>query len=523
MKRKVSQSEITEKKVFSYLEKHGMIAAGDKIVVGVSGGADSVCLLFLLLEYGKRASISLGVAHVNHGLRADAGEDAGYVEELCREQGLPFYLTEADVREYAAREKCSEEDAGRRVRYQAFYQAAEKMGGAKIAVAHNRDDNAETLLLRLFRGSGLKGLCGIAPVRDEIIRPLLCLERREVEAYLKERGIPWRTDSTNGEDHYCRNRIRHHVLPCVETWVAQGVSARLCRTAELLAETEDYMAGQTAEALERCAVSEKNGGRWAVDVQSFLQLHKILQGRVLLALAGELSPTGKDISAVHVEEMGELFAREGNRAVSLPFGIRAERQYGRVILERRDQAPRAPSKEGGGTAFEFALPSLEGDCPASLELGNGLSVECSIFFYKKSGEVPRNDCTKWLDYDKMIEYPVIRFRRPGDYLTIADGRGGLNHKSLKNYMITEKIPRELRDRIPVLAQGSHVIWLAGYRVSEYFKIGENTKRVLQVELKRDCLSSETEEENAGTHQSAFFGGRGQRQDQGNRRADRQGL
>ena len=335
----------TEKKVFSYMERHRMIVPGDKIIAGVSGGADSVCLLFLLLEYCRKVPVSLCAVHVNHCIRADSGQDAQFVESLCRELGVPFYLAREDVRGLAAREKLSEEDAGRIARYRAFRRAAEEMGGTKIAVAHNMGDNAETMLFHLFRGSGLKGLCGIAPVRGNVIHPLLCLERREVEAYLAERGISWRTDSTNGEDHYCRNRIRHHILPYAESEIAQGAAVRMCRTAELLSETEDYLERQTREAWGRCvravgqsgAAAEMQQPHYIVDVSRFRELHIVLRRRIVLGIAKALSPTGKDISAVHVEDVLSLFEELGNRDVSLPFGICARRRYNGVILERRSR------------------------------------------------------------------------------------------------------------------------------------------------------------------------------------------
>lgn len=495
-----------EDKVFSYMAKHHMAAPGDNVVVGCSGGADSVCLLFLLLEYSKKVPLKLAVVHVNHFVRPDAGEDARYVEDLCRERDIPFYLTETDVREFAGREKCSEEDAGRRVRYKAFRRAAAGLGGAKIAVAHNMDDSAETLLLHLFRGSGSGGLCGIAPVRDGIIRPILCLNRREVEAYLTARGIVWRNDSTNDGDDYCRNRIRHHVLPYVESSVARGAAGHICRAAEILSETEDYLRQQTEAALSQCA---DRGEPWGagVDVDRFLEFHTALQKRMLLSLAEALSPTGKDISAVHVEDMLSLFERPGNREISLPFGIRAKRRYGVVMLERSaDKGARAerawresPDEPGDGGGRETRLPPLEPGQSAVLELAEGMRLELCVNFYENGQEVPRNQYTKWLDYDKITESPVIRFRRKGDYLTIADRDRGLVHKTLKDYMITEKIPRELRERIPVLAAGSHVLWLAGYRISEYFKVSGNTRHVLQVKLVRNCSGDETEEENVGTH------------------------
>lgn len=471
----MKKKEKTEKKVFSYMEEHSMIAAGDKIVIGVSGGADSVCLLFLLLEYSRKIPVSLAVVHVNHGIRPDATKDARYVERLCREQDIPFYLTETDVHRLAEEEKCSEEDAGRRVRYQAFSQVAEQLGGARLAVAHNKSDNAETMLFHLFRGSGLKGLCGIAPVRGEIIHPILCLERQEIEAYLKERKISWCTDSTNGGDDYSRNRIRHHILPYAEQEIARGAVGHMCRTAELLTETEDYLERQTRTAMAQCAETLAEGRRYRIDISLFQSLHAVLQKRILFTLANLLSPTGKDISAVHVEDALKLFDGPGNRSVSLPFGISARRQYGAVILERGQQ-------EGCGAAEELLK-----------------RLEMTVFFRIKGQEVPKNEYTKWFDYDKIKEPVVVRFRRTGDYLTITDGQGNLIHKALKGYMITEKIPRELRDKIPVVASGDHVLWLVGYRISEYYKINANTNRILQVQLKRDCPRGETEEKDVGTH------------------------
>ena len=157
-----------------------MLQPGDRVVAGISGGADSVCLLFLLLAYAKKVPITLAVVHINHGIRSEAGEDASFVENLCRRLEIPFYLRKVDVRALAAKQKCSEEDAGRRARYEAFSQVAEELSANKIAVAHNANDCSETMLFHLFRGTGVRGLAGILPVRGKIIRPLLCLERKEV-------------------------------------------------------------------------------------------------------------------------------------------------------------------------------------------------------------------------------------------------------------------------------------------------------------------------------------------------------
>lgn len=475
-----------------------MIQSGDRIILGVSGGADSVCLLFLLLEYRKRVPFDIAVVHVNHGIRgAEAEEDAACVAKLCREQGLVFRLESVDVKAYAAEEKCSEEDAGRRLRYRAFESAARELGGTRIAVAHNAEDRAETMLLHLFRGSGLKGMRGIEPVRADVIRgadvtrgadvirgadvtrgtdisrgvdivrrvdivrPVLCLERCEIEAYLQERNIPWRTDATNAGDDYTRNRIRHHLLPWAEREITGRVVSHMCKTADILSETEDYLRQQTREALADCLTEpyEPGGDRAEIIVERFLACHPVLRKRMLLTLAEGLSPTGKDISAVHVEDALSLFEKEGNRSVDLPFGIRFVRRYGRVVAGRRwEPQP--------GT-----LPKLIYE---RIRVREGEELPGKLY--------ARNQYTKCFDCDKIKETPVLRFRQAGDYLTISDGAGNRIRKSLKEYMIGEKIPREMRDCIPVLAEGSHVLWLLGYRISEYYKINGNTKCILQVKL-----------------------------------------
>ncbi len=470
----------TEEKVFSYIEEHAMLQAGDRVIAGVSGGADSVCLLLMLSEYGKRIPIELAVVHVNHGLREDAGEDAAYVEELCRERGLPFYLRCVDVRGTAAVQRCSEEDAGRRLRYQAFEDIAVELGAGKIAVAHNAGDRAETMLFHLFRGSGMKGLCGILPVRGNVIHPLLCLERREIEDYLTARGVSWRTDSTNEEDAYARNRIRHHILPYADEGLFAGAVGRMNRTADILTEEEEYLEGQTAAALKAC-VKREGDGLAELDIQRFLAFHPAIRKRMLFTLLEGLSPTGKDIGTVHVRDTLTLFTREGNRSFCLPMGISARRVYGSVILERR--ASGEPRGRTGMPEGQTALPEME----------------FQVIFPEKKEEVPKNQYTKWFDYDKIEEFPVVRFRQTGDFIALAGEKAQVIHKSLKDYMISARIPRELRDKIPVLAEGSHVLWLVGYRISEYYKVDRNTKRVLQVQLRKGCAGGETEEKDVGTH------------------------
>ncbi len=490
-----------EEKIFSFIRKHQMLPPGERAVAGISGGADSVCLLLVLLEWKRQYGLELAVVHVNHGIRPEAGEDARFVQELCEAHGIPFYLRETDVRRLALEQKCSEEEAGRSFRYQAFYETAKELGAGRIAVAHNLNDQGETMLFHLFRGTGLKGLAGILPVRDGIIRPLLCVERREIEQYLEEKGQNYCRDATNEEDIYARNRIRHHILSYAEQELAPGCVRHMGRTAELLAETEDYLERQTFAALEQCVeggfaqedagnsrVSESVLSSYVLDRNAFLKFHPAVGRRMLHLLLRRLSPGAKDISRTHVEALYSLFAEEGNRLICLPFGIRGRREYGRVILERGQQAGKGLPPEGFRADFQvFSIEELP------------RNDENSLIF-------PQNEYTKWFDCDKIKKSPVFRNRMQGDYLTIRDGQGRLHHKKLKDYMVTEKIPCVLRESVPVLAEDSHVLWLAGYRISEYYKVSENTKRVLQVQLMMDCNGRYTEEEDGGAYQGTFIGG-----------------
>ena len=498
---KMTQTQKFEEKICSFIQEHQMLLPGERVVAGISGGADSVCLLFMLLEWRKRYGLELAVVHINHMIRGEAGEDARFVEDLCKRYEIPFYLREVDIPRLAEEQKRSEEEMGRICRYHAFGEVAELFHGDKIAVAHNRNDCCETMLFHLFRGSGVKGLAGIPPMRDKIIRPLLCVERREIEEYLAAVGQVFCRDVTNDADDYTRNRIRHSILSCAEEEIAPGCVQRMGQTAQLLAETEDYLQQQTRAAIEQCVTAESLADeKYILDCETFLTFHPAIQKRILYEMAKELSPGARDITRSHVEDLHSLFIKEGNRKICLPFGIRGRREYGKVILETLREGDDAgtdllwlPSKQfDGEMTFSPLSPGYLMDMKVISREDLSQNKEKTLIF-------PQNQYTKWFDYDKMKKSPVIRTREKGDYLMIRDAGGELHHKKLKDYMVTEKIPMRLREKIPVLAEDSHVLWLMGYRISEYYKISENTKRILQVQLITDCESSHTEEKRGRTY------------------------
>ncbi len=463
-------ADTIERKVKTFMARYRMLSPGDRVVAGVSGGADSVCLLFVLLKCREEIPFYLHVVHVNHGIRAEAVQDAAYVEALCKAHGLPFTLVEADVRQRAAEEKRSEEEMGRILRYEAFEKVCIQVNAGKIAVAHNSNDRAETMLFHLFRGSGLTGLCGIRPVRDRIIRPILCLERGEIENYLQEKGISYCRDVTNEEDDYTRNRIRHHIIPYAEKEIARGCVEHMARAADILLEAEELLERLTAQAWKETvrAEGEKENVFW-ISCSGYAGLDPLIGRRLIRRLLGRLSPGGRDIAHVHIKDAEELFLRQGNREICLPYGIRAERQYDSV---------------------RFGLQSEDGPSVTGEE-----AFDFQVFSCENCKDIPQNRYTKWFDYDKIKGRLTVRTRQKGDVLSIRSADGGLIHKFLKDYMVTEKIPRQDRDCIPLLADGEHILWVVGYRISEYYKVSENTKRILQVQLRRDCESRETEEDN----------------------------
>ncbi len=470
----MNAKEQMEKKVFAYIAKHHMFEAGDKVIAGISGGADSVCLLFMLFEWAKHTPLSIEVVHVNHGIRKEASEDAEYVRRLCAQLEVPFHLVEADVKKLSKEWNCSEEEAGRMLRYQAFHGTAQDVGATKIAVAHNSNDRSETMLFHMFRGSGIRGLGSIRPVRDMVVRPLLCLERGEIETYLRDRNIAYCTDSTNETDHYTRNKIRHHILPYIEREIAPGAVARMAQTADMLTETDEYLEQQTQKAFERCV----NGN--IVDVAGFLEEHPVIQKRLLRRLICVLAGSEKDISYVHIEELLTLFYEDAHRTVSLPYSLKGLRRYTQVLIQKSGS-----QKQDIPATKEIEIPAT-GKLTIALGDDGELTLEV-MEREEKSTDFPQNQYTKWFDYDKIKQSLVLRTRNVGDYLTIAGNDGRIIHKSVKDYMLTEKIPREKRDRLYLLAEGEHVIWLIGYRISEHYKISGDTKRILQVQFNRKSL------------------------------------
>lgn len=490
-----------------------MLKPQDVVAAGVSGGADSVCLLFLLKKLQERIPFRLLVVHVNHGIRREAGEDEAYVRTLCEKWQLPFFAVHGDVAALAKEQGISEEEAGRNLRYESFEKILKQAapaewsaGKAKIAVAHNQNDRAETMLFHLFRGTGLAGLCSIPPMRGCIIRPLLCLDRSEIETILADEGLSYCIDCTNAEDTYTRNKIRNHLFPYITEEISPAAIRNMNRTAELLSEARDYVGDESEKALERVLwrngqqAENENAGTKGIhlDIEALLKEPPFLQSQVLLLALERRAGGRKDITAAHIRAIQELCAASGSKALNLPYGILVRKEYQCLTIESAVKEAYSGTKSAVSGSEEGRQRKLQGNVqselreklreisvtsiPGSYSLGAAGTLEFSVFPYEKDARIPQNQCTKWFDYDKIEKSIVIRKRQHGDYLTIDMGEA-MAHKSLKDYMIQEKIPRFQRDDLWLLAEEHHVLWVIGRRISSKYKIDKNTKRILQVQLR----------------------------------------
>jgi tRNA(Ile)-lysidine synthase len=474
-------------RVSEYIKENNLIEDGDNIVVGVSGGADSVCLLTILWELYRQTSVGLIAVHINHGIRGKAAdEDEQFVRSFAKRLEIPFYGFRYEVAKIAAEKGLTLEEAGREVRYEAFLDICRKLKCNKIAIAHNRNDNAETVLFNLFRGSGIKGLTGIGAKRTiempsgnvTVIRPLLYFRREEIEEYLKEKQLIYRTDASNLEEEYSRNKLRNRVLTYVTGEINPGAVDHIAEAAEDLLETESFIGKQIAKRFTELITCREEAGLsvYEFNIEEVGKEDIVLRKGILLRILESLAGSRKDIGRRHVEELLGLFTKQVGKRLNLPYGILAVRGYHTIRITLR---------QGGKGAL---TDTSEDTAPVKLQIP-GITqagiyhkiLEAGICNYEKGKPFPKNSCTKWFDYDKIENAVEVRTRNEGDYLQI-NPQGG--NKKLKDYYIDVKLPREERNRMLLIADGSHIMWIpgAGDRMSEKYKITDATHRILWINL-----------------------------------------
>ena len=461
-------------KVLNYIRENRMIDEGQTIVVGVSGGADSMCLLDILLALKDELGISVAVVHIHHGIRGEsADKDARFVEEYCRGKEVTCFVKRYDVPKLSSQWGMSHEEAGRRVRYEAFNEVIESLGAVdtgKIAVAHNADDHAETVLLNLCRGTGLKGLLGIRPMRDNIIRPVLCLSRWEIETYNKENGILYVQDETNLTEEYTRNKIRLGIMPKIKE-INDRALEHINVATDGLSLIDDYMEKEASRIYEKLVEAHEEGHKLTIDVSSFLELHKAMQIELVKKCLYKVAGKAKDITKQHIDSVLGLFEMTVGKQVSLPYDMVAVRQYEKlsitknigVNLEGPDDTCVHITGEG---VYDVELSSQD------MRITVQKDTFCSEIFEE-------NQYTKWIDCDIMKCDLQVRTRRNGDYIAL-DTNG--SRKKLKDFFIDKKIPKEERDRIVLIANGSEIVWVVGYRLSGAYKVSEASEHITKLQI-----------------------------------------
>ncbi|MDF2673134.1 MAG: tilS [Clostridiales bacterium] len=450
-------------KIISTIEKYGMIEKGDGIVVGLSGGPDSTCLIHALSTIKELYDIRIYAVHLNHMIRAEeALRDEKYSENLAKTLDIPFFSKQIPVESYASENKISTEEAGRFLRYNLFEEIARKTGSKKIALAHNMNDQAETILMHLIRGSGLSGISGIRPVRaGKFIRPIIACSREEIEEYCSVNNLNPVIDSSNKETIYTRNRVRLELIPYIKKYFNPNLVENLYKVSDIIRDEDDYLNSRTFIELNRIKTGD------GVDINSFNLLHISIKRRMVRVLIEGIKGDLDGIQSKHITECVDFIEKKHTgKTLGLPEGIECIIQYDVFKISKKEETE----------DFEYCLKVP----------GNTYIKECNCGVNVKI--IKKNDLyfidsefIKYFDYDKIKNKMTARNKRDGDYIYPKGMKG---RKKIKDIFIDKKIPREVRGKTLLITQESEVVWIFGLRDSRKYKVDENTKHVMEIEIKR---------------------------------------
>lgn len=456
-------------KVRRFIIKNHLFREGGKVIVAVSGGPDSLCLLHMLQGLSSELKIQLVVAHLNHCLRPEARQEAVGVEKIASAYALPFETRAVDIRSYKKEHGLSEEEAGRRARYRFLFEMASKYDASTVTLGHHLDDQAETVLLNILRGSGVDGLAGILPKRVRgginLVRPLLCLRRAEIEAYCRENNLQPFTDSSNLETDYTRNKLRLELIPHLENNYNPRIRETLFGLASLASSDRHFLNFLAKKKL--AGIARISGEEMHIDRRRLLLLPPALRGRILrLALRKFISV--KKIGRMHIEQLLDLACsgRTGKQ-LTLPGGIRAYCSYNCLVIM---PFMRQVEKKPGQISLRV---------PGTTRIAGNMAIRARIV--QIAGlDWPPPAYRACLDYEKLpVTSLDVRLRRPGDRFF---PQGSPGSKKLKAFLIDQKIPSYRRDTLPLVTSGDEIIWVAGIRIAHPYRVSDQTKMVLVLEL-----------------------------------------
>ena len=465
------------RRVLYFVREHEMVRAGECLLVGVSGGPDSVCLVHVLAGLAGMLKADLHVAHLNHLLRgAEADADAEYVASLARTLGLPADIERRDASAYRREHGLSLEEAAREVRYSFFADVANQVGASTVAVGHTADDQTETILMHLIRGTGLAGLRGMPPLGHwrsvdsrtlRIARPLLEIGKEETAAYCVSKGLSPRTDSSNLVPDQLRNRVRTNLVPLLREY-NPDVEQAILRTARTADADLDYIEEAVSRLWGTLAIEHPEGV--AIDREAFAGLHPSLKRHLVRSGFQRVLGDLQDIESVHIESVMQALAKPAGKKLDLPRGLFYYGDYGHGWIRTQ-----------GGLPCPY--PALEGEhrlnVPGLTELP-GWRLRCSIL------DTPAADAVEsglgaCLDLDVTGDNITVRARRRGERFQPL---GMEQPKKLQDFMVDARIPQPWRDRVPLICSPSHILWVVGWRIDHRARVTPQTKRVLRLDFER---------------------------------------
>jgi len=457
--------------VATTLRRYDMVTQGDRIVVGVSGGPDSIALLHCLVALRDEWAFTLIVGHLNHGLRKDsAGQEADFVKRVAEDLGLPYKTDNQDVKRFCRKYGRSLEEGAREVRYRFYGTVAREVGARRVALGHQADDNAESIMMHLLRGTGPKGLTGIPPMRDGwIIRPLIDVSRKTIIQFLRENGLGYVEDASNRDPRYLRNRIRHELFPMLRASYGFKPVPVLTRLAETLREEEAFWDGQVARAFRRALV-EKEATHIGLSIKDLNALSPALQRRSIRYAVSELKGDVRGLEQKHVALVSQFLKRPYPVGrLNLPRGMVVSCDGNKVTFSLGDQ------KGVGDFAYQMWGPG-------ETVIGElGLSIDASICAPREVTHRLKSFPASVACFDaQAVSFPLmVRNVRPGDRFIPLGMTGS---QKVKDFFINKKVSRLERQRTPLVWSGEMLIWVVGHRIHDAAKVKTNTRRVLKLEL-----------------------------------------
>lgn len=450
---------------------HNMFEYGDIIILGLSGGADSISLLYILNDLKTVYNIKIIAVHINHCIRGfESDSDEIFALEVCKQLGIKFVAFRHDIKEYSKNHGITDEEAGRKLRYESFYNVLSQEKANKIAVAHNKNDQAETILMRLVRGTGIKGLGGIPYVRNEIIRPLLDCTRTEIEEYCSKNSISYKTDSTNNLEVYTRNKIRLNLIPFIERELNTNIIETLCRTSHLLNEENSFLEKISNQAFLECTIIKD---AVLIDINKLSKYDIIIKRRIIRLACVRYKEDLHDINYDHIQTVLNLIEKQNGKSVMLPNNILVTRQYDFLSISLYSGDTEAFCYDLEYNKFVFIN-----------EINMYATISRELIENKKNFT---NMYTKTFSYDKINSVVQIRNRKKGDKIYL---KGMTGNKKIKDLFIDLKIPKSQRDNIALVACGQSIIWIlddknrtsVAYEADTYNNINTNTNNKIFIQL-----------------------------------------